>query len=622
MNYMKQLVFLLAMVCTALLGKTQVTVTGNANATPAMAATYTSLANAITALNTVTNISGPIIITLNAGNPQTAPAGGYAINFTAATTNVGSRTVTITGNNNTITASAALTSGVLTDAIFKIVGPNFVTIQNFIMQENPANINTTPATNNMTEWGVALLCSSTTNGAQNNTIRNNTISLNKAYSNTFGIYSNARHSASNVITFADASSVNGANSNNIIQGNSISNVNTGMAFTGSSNAGFMDLGNDIGGSDLSTANTISNWGGLTAASAFVGIASGCHGIFINNQKNENVSFNTITSATLTGTPVDTRGIYKTYNTVPTGTFTSSVTNNVITVNHNFASGVLEGILSEGMTTTVTGATIHINNNRFQNMAVMAAASSTELIGISNTSSCGTLNINDNIFRGNTSTATTAGFTAISNASFTATAANINNNKIGDASGNAISFSAAAFSGVVRGINNSTGAGTAATLSISGNNFQGFLQSTASAAVYVFIECLRQGNVAPSVTGINSNTFTNLSINSSGSVTFIRRTGPMSLNVGITDNCNDNRIVTAFAKPVAGGTVTLYDCVSPSDGGINNVMNQLRNNFSNITLTGATIMAGWNNSSGTANGPRKISVIMFSATGLVEPEPFG
>ena len=54
------------------------------------------------------------------------------------------------------------------------------------MQENPANtVNTPAASNNMTEWGIALLRATTTDGSQNNTIQNNTISLNRTYRNSF-----------------------------------------------------------------------------------------------------------------------------------------------------------------------------------------------------------------------------------------------------------------------------------------------------------------------------------------------------------------------------------------------------------------------------------------------------
>ncbi len=54
----------------------QVTVTNPTNTNPNLAATYTSLSLAVTALSGITAINGPVVITLNAGNPQTAPAGG------------------------------------------------------------------------------------------------------------------------------------------------------------------------------------------------------------------------------------------------------------------------------------------------------------------------------------------------------------------------------------------------------------------------------------------------------------------------------------------------------------------------------------------------------------------
>ncbi len=241
-----------------------VTVTNPTFTTPALAATYTSLANAVTALNGITAISGVVTITLNPGNLQTAPAGGYVINFTSPTT--AAKRVIITGSNNTILSNGSLVAGSLTDAFFKVVGVDFLTIQNFAMQENPPNTTSAVATNNMTEWGVALLYASATNGAQNNTIQNNTITLNKNYSNTFGIYSNTRHTATTINITADVTSTAGANSNNNIYGNAISNVNMGIAFIGSGDAAFMDLGNDIGGASVATANTITNWGGIAAGS--------------------------------------------------------------------------------------------------------------------------------------------------------------------------------------------------------------------------------------------------------------------------------------------------------------------------------------------------------------------
>lgn len=315
-----------------------VSVTNPTNTTPNLAATYTSLANAITALNGITAISGPVVITLNPGNPQTTPAGGYSINFTATTTAVNN--VTITGSGNTVTAFTPQVSGTLTDAIFKLIGVDYITIQGFVMQENPSNTTTTPGTNNMTEWGVALLLSSTTNGAQNNTIQNNTISLNRTYTNTFGIYSNTRHSATVIATEVFISNGTTApNVSNRIYGNTISNVNMGIALIGSGVDAYMDRSNDIGGSSALTGNTLSNWGGAAAISGYIANSGTCYGILIKNQKAENVSYNTLTSASISGTAVSVRGIYKDFATSnPSGAFTSTISNNSISITNLFTSG--------------------------------------------------------------------------------------------------------------------------------------------------------------------------------------------------------------------------------------------------------------------------------------------
>ena len=79
----------------------------------------------------------------------------------------------------------------LNDAIFKLIGADWITITGFEMLENAANTMTAAATNTMTEWGVALLYVTATDGCQNVTIQNNLIDLNRTYQNTFGIYSNS-----------------------------------------------------------------------------------------------------------------------------------------------------------------------------------------------------------------------------------------------------------------------------------------------------------------------------------------------------------------------------------------------------------------------------------------------
>jgi hypothetical protein len=76
-----------------------VTVTGNANTTPNLAASYTSLASALTAVNAVTAMSGPITLTCDSGTSETAPIKGFVLG--SATLNpVLSSTNTITINRS------------------------------------------------------------------------------------------------------------------------------------------------------------------------------------------------------------------------------------------------------------------------------------------------------------------------------------------------------------------------------------------------------------------------------------------------------------------------------------------------------------------------------------------
>ena len=188
-----------------LIGAAQAQVTGTIN----IPGTYPDLAAAITDVNAVGVGAGGATLNLLAGNAQTAPAGGYSI--TTPTTSA-ANPLAIVGNSNTVTANATLTAGALNDAIFKIIGSDNVTLSGFTMNENAANITTAAATNNMTEFGVALFYTSATDNSQNITLQNNVIALNRNYQNTFGIYANATHTASAVTTSASATGAAGGNS--------------------------------------------------------------------------------------------------------------------------------------------------------------------------------------------------------------------------------------------------------------------------------------------------------------------------------------------------------------------------------------------------------------------------
>ena len=65
---------------------------------------------------------------------------------------------------------------------------------------------------------------------------------------------------------------------------------------------------------------------------------------MNHQTGDNVSWNTLTSAAVSGTSVTFRGIFKDYTTAaPAGTFTSNITNNTVTMTSGFTSGTFEAI---------------------------------------------------------------------------------------------------------------------------------------------------------------------------------------------------------------------------------------------------------------------------------------
>src|SRR4030095_12558492 len=101
-------------------------------------------------------------------------------------------------------------------------GADYITFDGIDLQENPANVT---ATTQM-EWGYALVKPSGTDGCQNVTIKNCTISLNKTNINSVGIYSH-NHLPTSTTTFI-ISATSGANSNNSFQSNNISNTYIGI----------------------------------------------------------------------------------------------------------------------------------------------------------------------------------------------------------------------------------------------------------------------------------------------------------------------------------------------------------------------------------------------------------
>ncbi len=482
--------------------------------------------------------------------------------------------------------------------------------------------------------------------------------------------------------------------------------------------------NDIGGNSTSTGNTILFFGYTSNIypSAYVSLPALYYGIMVNQQINDNVSYNEVNSIGLS-VPISLIGIWKNYSVAPptSGSFVSNIDNNIVSVKNNSTSatvGGVDGIVSQGLTTALPGVTININNNLIHscirggntsttnnltgistfgspgtyninnntlsnNSFSGTAVTSGTIYGITNSGSAGTLNINNNIIRGftnNTNTTYSGAFFGISNFANVTSAISINNNEIGTSSQNAISYSLAANSSVVVGILNNGGAagcalsisnnmirgfslvtsstaraienastflggsidinsnniGTSAgnfltfsnatssavsgirnfggssssALSISGNDIRGITHSSVGTSAHTYIS----NTFATNSQNISNNTFTNLNVNTSGSITFIANAVLLS-STGVM-NINGNSIVTGFNKSVAGGTVTFFSSNASSVNGA--VCNMNNNILNNITLTGATGFTGISNTDGASavSGPVKtITGNQISVSGL-------
>lgn len=578
-----------------------VTVTNPNNANPTLSSNYVSLFAALTALNSSVSINGPIELNLAASSTEIAPAGGFVILPLTGTS--ATNTITIkqagAGNFPVLLASPAHTAGSRGDAVIKLLGVDFLTINGIAIQENVANTVYTLVSNTATEFGIALMYFNNSNGCKNITIKNCNITLQRAYVNSVGIYSNVRHSATTPQTTADIVNVNGANENITIQSNDISNVASPIVFVGSTSAINMISGLTIGGS-TNTGNTISNFGNnLASTASFVSVSGTCFGIYVNNYLSKTISHNNISSANL-ATSVAVRSIYADFTGSPNTVFITDIVNNTISISNSNAATIMRAIESAG---GFNQATLNINNNTVNNTLLAGA-----FTAIANTGIYNTLNINNNTILGINHTASTGAFTAISNSGAVTANININNNKLGNETADLITYNVGNSAALI-GINNIGGA-SGATLSISNNNFQGIVSNANSTHTNTLIV----NSAAVNTQIINANTFNNLIIRTSGSVTFISNTSSVPAD-GI-QTVSNNLIATQFSKIVSGGTLSFFSSSAASQAGSS--INHNANNFSNVTVIGATTITAWANSDGGTVNKSVTNNIFTNFTGGTSP----
>lgn len=631
------------------------TASGQISGTQYVPGNYATIAAAVSALNTSGVGSGGVTINIAAGYTETISATiSLTATGTAANPIVFQKDPATSGSNPLITA---YTGGVGTpatavqDGIFRLVGSDYVTIDGINLAENSGNT-TNPAT---MEYGYALYKASTSNGCQNVTIKNCSITLSNV-NNAAGTAPMVDGSAGIIVmnALATAATTNvtpiagGTNSNNKFYSNTIQNCNTGIALIGYAAASpftLADANNDIGGSTYATANSIINFGGASGAvNAAVGIRTlAQYGLNVsNNIVNSNngwganhpttlrgIYINAAMSATATisnntvtvtggGTTQNITGIENasgstaasntitisgntitnsTYATATTGGFyainnsgsptTLLITGNTISSNSSAATttGFFYGIYNSGIAGSVA-----INSNTLSTNST-AALTTGLFCGIYNAAAAPAVTIKRNTFSGNATTATTGVHFPIYNTGAATTTLNLDSNSLGTISGSAFTFNAANSAAQIF-INNTGGTSTCA-LSITGNTFRNVNYAVAGTGANTYIS-----NTATTLSQtINGNVFTNLNVNTTGSITFIANS--VAVPATGTQNVNSNSISGTFTK-AAGGTLTLFTNAASSVSG--SVINNSNNNFSNITVTGATIIAGWVNTD--AGSPTK------------------
>lgn len=585
-----------------------VTVSGTAVTSPALAATYTSLTDALVALNAVTAYPTPgtVIFTLSAGS-EIAPTTGLTIGSTTLNPLLSStNTVTIIATPGTATLNAgvgaAASPSATPDAIMKLTGADFVTIDGLTFTDG----NSASATVAM-EVGLGLFKLNAGDGSHDNTIQNCTFNMQRI-SNGGGttpmldgswaieVVNSTAAAATTALTPTNGgtSATNGTNSNNKFYANTINGGNGGIGFGGfaaTSGVGpaptattFLgDLGNDVGGVALATGNTILNFGGGAATSPSAGIRA-------NNEWSVNISFNTVNN------------------------------NNGAGVNH---ATTFRGIYAQAGTSA--NATINNNILTIQSGATTSTVSAIENV-IGSTAAANTVTINTNTINVNYSTATTGVYNGILNGS-TAAVVNINGNIItkvagGDLAGTGTDVmietgsptTVTANSNSITNITRSGASGswrgikmTSPTNFTANTNTIDGLSWTAAASTGG-IDAIYSISSAVNVTA-SGNFILNLSTPTTGTITGINEFGVSGLKT------YQNNQIHNFSTTAGGAGGGSFRGISESTGSTNTYSGNLIYSLNSTGSTGGTTgtIVGITFSSGTTNNATNNAIYDLSST---------
>lgn len=536
----------------------QVTITGGTTAT----GSYTKLSSAISSLNSST-ITGAVTVSVNSGFSEILTS---RINMTATGTPVNTISIIKSGGGanpviTSYTGGTATPASATPDGIFSLQGSNYVTINGIDFKDNAANI-TNPST---MEYGIGLFRNSTSDGCQNVTIQNCTITLNRINNasgtapmvdGSVGILTINSKPTSATTAVVPASSA-GANSNNKFYTNTIQNCNIGIAIIGYPDVSpftVADANNDVGGSSTGNGNQILNFGGGGTTNAAAGIRTLA-------QYGLNVSYNIINNNNGSGINHATtlQGIFVNTST----SANSTINNNTVTVICGATTSTVSGIENVSGSTAAAN-TVSINNNTLSVQYPTATSGSSYGI-FNNAATPANLNVSNNTFNLSSSVTTTGAVNCISNTGAVTTSITFDNNII-----NSVAFSAAT-SSIFRAISNTAG-GSTASMSISNNEFRGITFNLLSSSVCGMIYTTP---LLASET-INNNNINNITLNSTGECNLI-----YSGSATPVATYNGNYITTQFTR--LGTGIEYFYCLQKTGSPLNGVITVSYNSFTNINL---------------------------------------
>ncbi len=302
---------------------------------------YATIADAVTDLNqvgvgaggVVFNVAAnhsetttfPIVVTItgSSGNPIIFQKSGVGANPLISRTDAGSYTTSVIGGQG--------------DGIIQLNGTDYITFDGISVSASQSSI----------EYGYLTHKPSGTDGCQNVTIKNSTITMTKGSNgHVLGIYLSNGPAGVNSSTGVTVTNDSGRNANITLVGNSISNVHSGIYCWGSS--ALYDSNFTIG--QVGAGNTIQNYGGTLDANAY-----GVHCMFV---KDPTVSYNTIDNEAGGGSPHKWH-LYGIYFRDVRGTVVGN--SNSITMSNSTASSSPDTYYIRDST---TASSLTITNNTF------------------------------------------------------------------------------------------------------------------------------------------------------------------------------------------------------------------------------------------------------------------